>query len=128
MGNGDGRSPFYQAVQTLLNNRFRFNIQRTGRLVEYQNIRVFDNRPRDGKPLPLPAGKVMSLRPLLFFVSIWEQHDKIMSCGSFSPPDDILYGSIGLGIPDIIRYGADEKINDKLFSHCHDTVMRIKID
>src|SRR3989304_3724538 len=57
VGYDEGSPVFHQVIQRRLYLVFRFAVKRTCRLVKDKNGRVFQDGPRDGKPLPLAAGK-----------------------------------------------------------------------
>ncbi|KAJ6798774.1 PGP1 isoform X1 [Iris pallida] len=62
VGHHDGRPPGRGPAQRLLHAPLRLRVERAGRLVEQQDPRLLEERPRDRDPLPLPPGE---LRPSL---------------------------------------------------------------
>ena len=55
MGDGDGGPVFDQGIERLLDLALGGGVQRRGRLVEQQDGRVLEQRPRDRQPLALAA-------------------------------------------------------------------------
>ena len=50
-----------QALKQRQNLFLHRNVQRTGRLVQHQQARIDDQRPRNGQPLALPARKLVGV-------------------------------------------------------------------
>ena len=65
--------------------------------------RFFNNRPGNGQPLLLPAGKVHSLLPQHAVVTLRESHDKIMGLRGFGRGNHLFIGSIQTPISDILH-------------------------
>ena len=61
MSDDNARASFHSAVQRLLYDLLTVLVKRTGCLIEYQNLRILDQRPSDGYSLLLPAGQFGSL-------------------------------------------------------------------
>ena len=51
------RASAHQIVQRRLHQRFRLAVQRGGGLIQNQNRRILQQRPRNRQPLALAAGK-----------------------------------------------------------------------
>ena len=61
MGDDDDRHLVSKRVEGLPDERFRANVERTGWLVENQNIRILHKRSSDDQPLLLPTAQVTSV-------------------------------------------------------------------
>jgi len=57
VGDDNRRTPFHQVLQCLLNQRFRFGIQRRGCFIQNQDRRIFQQCPRDRDALALASGE-----------------------------------------------------------------------
>ena len=57
MGDGDGGAAGHHVVQRALNLALGLHVDRAGRFVEHQDLRIDQDRAGDGDPLPLAAGQ-----------------------------------------------------------------------
>ena len=57
VGNNKAGSPLHQSAKSILNRHFANTVQRAGGFIQQQNIRVAQNRARNGNTLTLAAGK-----------------------------------------------------------------------
>jgi len=58
VGDHEGSTALHQLGEAGLDHRLRFGIQGTGGFIEYENAGLGQQRPGDGKPLPLAAGEL----------------------------------------------------------------------
>ena len=61
MGNRNDGSVPANIGDGLLDLRLRHVVQRAGRLVQHQHLGILQQRPGNGEPLPLAAGKVHAI-------------------------------------------------------------------
>ncbi len=73
-------------LHVLLDDALAFIIERAGRLIEYEDARVHDERPRNGDALALPAGEVRAALADMRVVALRQFEDKFMRAREFAPP------------------------------------------
>ena len=71
-------APVEQCLQRLLDEPLGFAVERGGGLVENQNGRVLEQRPGNGDPLPLAAGKSSAPFPDDGVIAIRQIQDEVM--------------------------------------------------
>jgi hypothetical protein len=103
VGDGDGRAAGLQLVEGALDFTFGFGVHGGGGFVQNQDLGVLDDGTRNGKPLPLAAGKVLAARPHTGFVGVGQGHDKVMGAGHLGRPDYLVYRGFGPGVADILH-------------------------
>ena len=106
MGDDEAGAVVHQALQRLLHQRLRFAIERAGGLVQDQDSRVLQQRPRDGDALPLPAGEVDSALAQQRFIAIWQGEDELVCIGRLRRRDDFVVAGIGPAVRDVLADAA----------------------
>ena len=81
--NNKHRAVFHQIVNRFLNHGFRFVVQSRRRLVQHDNRRIFDKRPRYCNPLFLSAGKQYAALADLCVQPLIKRTDKLFQTGAF---------------------------------------------
>src|SRR5690348_8642689 len=61
MRDDDRRAAAHQRIERRLHLALGFRIERRGGLIQYQDRRVLEQRPRDGKALTLAAGEAQAV-------------------------------------------------------------------
>ena len=107
--------PAHPRLQRLLDPRFGLHVHGAGAVVEDQDLRPHQERPRDGDPLLLAAGEV---RAALFDVGVvpfGERHDEVVGLGRFGRRDDLLVAGAGDAVADVVPHRPGEE--DRLLRH-----------
>ena len=65
------RPVFCQFSKRLLDDPFRLGIESGRRFIQNEDGWIFQEHPRNGKPLLLTAGKFQAAFPNLCFIAIW---------------------------------------------------------
>ena len=102
VGDDDGRAALHQCLQRLLHVVFALGIQRTRRLVQQQDLRVFEDRPRNRDALLLPARQARALLTQVARVAIRQFLDKRVRMGGFGRGDYFVVGGIGPAVTDVV--------------------------
>jgi len=92
-----------QVVESLLHDPLGLAVERAGRLVEEQDLRVFDDRPRDRDPLTLAARELRALRADLRIIFVRERLDEVVGVGCLGRLDDLLVGRALLAVPNVLH-------------------------
>ena len=110
MGDHERGAAFHQVVQRLLDHGLVLGVDAGESLIQYQDGRVFQQRPGDGDTLFLPAGQPH--RPLSDdgVVALWEVADEIVGVGRFSRRHHLLLGRVGSAEAQVLRHGAVEQV------------------
>ena len=97
-------SGFRPTLDGLLNQRLRSRVSTDGgRLVQDQDLGVFEDRPGDRDPLLLPARQARPRSPVWRIVAVGETHDEVVRVGRLSGPDDLLERDVGDAVGDVFR-------------------------
>ena len=99
-----------QFADRLLDMALGFGIERGGRLVEQDDRRVLDQRPRDGDALALAAGELQAVLADLRVVAGREAHDEIVRMGGLGGGDDLRFAGAELAERDVVADGAAEQV------------------
>ena len=98
----DGSPVFGQFLQALLDPAFAFIVQGTGCLVQDQDWRILQEHPCDGDTLLLTAGQTGAPLANIGVVSVRKLPDEVMDIGAFRGRDDLIHGSSGPAVGDVI--------------------------
>src|SRR5207245_6018094 len=80
--NDDRRPPAHQTPQGLKDPVPGLGIEVSGRLVQDEDGRVANHRPRNGDPLTLTAAEASALLPTDRIISVRERSDELMRIAS----------------------------------------------
>src|SRR5581483_10730799 len=100
----NGGTTLHQTFQGLLNQLLGLAIQRTGRFVQQQNARVFQERPCDGNTLALSPAQLDSTFADDGLVLARQLHDEIVCVGRFRRRDDLIFGGVESPIEDVFPH------------------------
>ena len=109
LGHDEGRAAFGPCRQRLLDPRFGLHVHGAGAVVEDQDHRPHQERPRDRDPLPLAAGEV---RPPLLdagVVPLREGRDECVRLGRPGRLDDLVVAGAGGTVPDVVPHRPGEE-------------------
>src|SRR5262245_11527765 len=109
MGDGEGRAALDEVRNRLLDLLFRLDVHRAGRLVEDQDARVMQDRPRDRDPLLLAAGELVALFANLRVVAVRPRHDEVVRAGGARGAHDLLAGRARLAVGNVLRHRPIEE-------------------
>ena len=90
VGDDDGGAVLAEMLDRLLHGFFGFRIERRGGLVEQDDRRVADQRPRHRDALALAAGQLGAEFADRGIVAEREAHDEIMGAGRFCRGHDLV--------------------------------------
>src|SRR5438034_10716367 len=82
MSDEKGRAAFHQALQRLENQAFRLGVQRAGGLVQNQNRRVLQQRPRNRDALAFAAGQRRAALADDRIVALGQTRNELVHVGS----------------------------------------------
>ena len=108
MRDDEGRAPLQKLVQRLLNQNLGVRVDRGGRLVENQNLRVVQQRAREGNQLLLPDGQAAAAFVDLGQVALFHLHDEVVRVHGLGRLNDLLVGRAQLAVADVVHDGAGE--------------------
>src|SRR5690349_16130411 len=77
MRDDKGGPPHHQIGEGFLHVKFGFGVKFRSGFIENKDRRVFQNSPRDGDPLALPAAEPRSALSNHSIVPIWKRKDEI---------------------------------------------------
>ncbi len=109
VGDDEGRPPLHQLGQPFLDQRLALAVERRGRLVQDQDARIGQDRPRDRHPLPLAARE---LHPALADdrgVALRELLHELVAAGDARRPQHLLVRGVGPGVGDVLEHRAVEQ-------------------
>src|SRR5262245_61331023 len=89
MGDHERRPAFAQSLETVLNHGFTFAVEARRRFIENQNLRVCQDRARDGDPLALTTGEADAALANDGVVVFFEGLDKLVAMGDSTDGDDL---------------------------------------
>lgn len=116
MGDDQRGSPVRQAQQRLLHRPFALIVERAGRLVEDQNLRILEEGAGDGDALALAARKLDAALADIGIIALGQSDDEVVRIGG--PGRRFQFGIAGVGpaVAQVVRYGAGKKL-DILLHH-----------
>ena len=120
MRHDDGGPPPVEAVQGLLHQGLALVVQGRGGLVQEEDLRVPDQRPRDGDPLLLAAGQLGAALPHHRVQAVRQLRDKVVSIRLPTRLHDLGLRGVLLGVLDVLPDAAVEE--DGLLAHHADVV------
>src|SRR5277367_4808930 len=106
MGDGDHRAALHQRPQAFLDQVLGFGIERRGRFVEHEDLRILHERARDRYALTLAARELDALFADDGAVASRTLLDEIMRIGVDGCADDIFIPRIGASIADVVAHGT----------------------
>ena len=109
MGNDDQRPAGGDARNVGVDDRLAFGVEGARRLVEDEDARIDDQRPGDGQPLALPAGKVRRAFVDVGLVAARQPVDELLGAGEPRRPHHVLEGRIGPRRGDVVADRAAEQ-------------------
>ncbi len=99
----------HEVRQALLDHGLRFRIEARCGFIENQNARIGENRPRDGKPLPLAAGKLHAAFPDDRVVALLELFGELIDARDAAGFEHLALGGAGTREHHILADGAIEQ-------------------
>src|SRR5688572_3598602 len=105
MRDDESRAPFHQPLQGLEQQRFGLGIKRRSGFIEDEYRRVFEQRPRDGQPLPLTARKSRAALSNQRVVAVRELTNELIGVGVDARSNHFLAARIGSAISDVFGDG-----------------------
>ena len=111
VGNDDGSPALHQLFQRTLYQLFTFIIQRTGRFVQNQNLRILQKQPCNTDPLPLSARQGDPLCADQRIISHWKSTDISVNSSLHSSPFDLRVRCSGTAETDIVANGPVKNDN-----------------
>ena len=112
---GEGRAVLRELVDRVLDQLFRLGVERGGRFVEDQDLRVVDQRAGDRHSLTFTAGEGIALLADHCVVAVREIHDEVVRVRHLRRLDDFLVGGVGLRVLDVVADRAGEEV--RLLQH-----------
>ncbi len=106
---GDGGAALAEMRHGVLNQPLGFGIERRGRLVEQDDLRVLDQRAGDGDALALAAGKLRAALADRRVVARREARDEFMGMRGLGRGDDFILGCAGFADGDVVADRAVEQ-------------------
>lgn len=98
--------PLRDSGHVVLDDAFRFVVQRTGGFVEDENARVGDQRAGDGDTLALAAGQCAALLADQGVVTFGQFEDEVVGAGQFGRLHDRAHLQGGVGQGDVLAHAA----------------------
>src|SRR5207248_4885154 len=102
MGNDERGTAPDQPLSCLHDRSFRFEINRTCRLVQNQDRSVFQECPRESDALPFASREGRTAFADDSLITIGKSHDKIVSVGCLRSFDDVVLSSVGGRVGDVV--------------------------
>src|SRR5207237_1274910 len=109
VGDGDHGAPLHDALERLDDDRLRLGVERRSRLVEDEDGRVANDCAGDSDALPLSAGQGQASFAHLGVVAVGHPRDELVRVGEPRRIDDLLFGSVGPPVCDVLPYRAAEE-------------------
>src|SRR5262249_50443413 len=97
------RTALPERLEAVLNQRFALAVQARGGLVEDQNARIGENRPRDRDALTLTARKAYAALANDRVVALFECLDELITVRDPADRDDLVPGGVRFGVGDVVR-------------------------
>src|SRR5215204_414608 len=105
----EGRPPAPQRLQPVLYQRLALAVQARRGLVEDQNLRLGQDRARDGDALPLPARELHAALADDRVVAVGEAADELVAVRDAGRGPDLLAGRVRVREGDVVGDGAVEE-------------------
>ena len=99
---GDGGPVFREFLQALLDPAFALIVQGAGRFVQDQDGRILQEHAGNRDALFLSAGEAGAAFSHKGIVSVRQLFDKVMDIGAFRGRDDLIHGSSGPAVGDVV--------------------------
>ena len=109
VGDGEGGAALYQAGDRLLDLRFGLGIQRRGRLVQDQDLRIVEDGPGDGKALLFTTGQLVPLLADDHVVAVRFFDDELVGIGGSGGAQNLVESGVRLAVADVLGDGAVEQ-------------------
>ena len=90
VGDDDRRAPLQQRVERILHQLFALGVECRGRLVEDQDLGIFQHRAGDRQPLPLAARQFHAAVADVGLVALVGLHDEVVGVGYLGRGDDLV--------------------------------------
>src|SRR5688572_15609678 len=123
--NDERGAPLEQPVHGFLHQRFALAVERAGRFVEDQDLRVAQNRARNGDALALPAGELRAAVAHHGVVAPWQLEDEVVRIGRACRALHRVAVRGGRAVADVVVYGVVEE-NRLLRDDAHQGAQRIQ--
>ena len=105
----DDRAALHQIVQRGLDQLFGFGIQRAGRLIQQQDRRVLQQRPRDRQPLALTAGQHHAAVADHRIESLRQRLDEFAAARGFGGGQHLGLGRVRAAVAQVLPHAAMEQ-------------------
>ena len=102
-------TPLHQHGQRLAQPLLRLEVHAGGGVIQDEDARIDQQRPRDGDPLLLPAGERYPPLTDRRLVPLRESGDEVVRLGSLRRRDDLLHRRLRLAEGDVLADGAGEE-------------------
>ncbi len=109
VGDHDRRAVLHHLAQRQLDLAFGAGVDRGGGIVEDQDARVGDDRPRDRQALALAPGESQSALADLGVVAVGQAFDEPAACARRCGQFDLLPGGIGPAVGDVVGDVAENR-------------------
>ncbi len=109
MGDDEARPPPHQHRETPLDEGFALAVEVARRLVQDQNARVRQDRPRDGQALLLPAAEAHAPLADERAVALLRLADETVGVRGLRRGDDLIGARLAPGVGDVLGDGAVEE-------------------
>src|SRR5262249_48690129 len=110
VGDRDRRSALGETVERLLHEPLGLGVERARRLVEDEDRRVPQDRPRDRNPLLLAAGEPVAAFADDRVVAVGQGRDDVMDPRSLGGRLDLVIGGIRLRKPEVLSHRRVEEV------------------
>jgi hypothetical protein len=117
VGDGQGGAAMSQLFKALSHKDLALVIQCAGGFVQNQDGRVLQKYPGNGDALLLSAGQLDAALAHIGVVAVLQRKDELFRARQTGGGFDLLPGSAGLAIGDVLRHRATEQVHVLL----HDT-------
>src|SRR5207237_7211376 len=110
VGDRNRRASLREAVERLLDEPLRLGVERARRLVEDEDRRVAQDRPRDRDPLLLAAGEAVAALADDGVVALGQRRDHLVDPGGPGRSLDLLVARVGLREAEVLANALVEEI------------------
>ena len=123
VGDGEDGLAAHDPRQRVLDLRLDLAVQRARRLVQHQDRRVLEERPRQRDPLPLPARQLHPPLAQMRVIAgaarvILERQDEVVRLGRAGGGEQLVLGGVGAAVQDVVAGRAVEQ-RGVLRDHAH---------
>ena len=105
----DRRAVLHHLAQRRVDLLLDARVDRRCRVVEHQDPRVGEDRPRDRDALPLPARQREAALADHGVEPVGERLDELRGSGDLGRPTDLLVGRVGAAVGDVVADGVGEE-------------------